>query len=125
MKKILIFLVCCFVLTVSQAQKFTEYPFYADGVVEFGYIVDEDIYHIIYRDTTNFPDVAIYDEWEEETYLSISCKEEDFFDYLFWFAEEKRKKSELFYKENEKYAILEIATEVEGGINYKYRLIRK
>lgn len=125
MKKILAFLVCCFVLTTSQAQKFTEYPFYADGTVEFGYLVDENIYYIVYRDTTNFPDFIIYDEWEEETYLTIDCKEDDFFDYLFWFAEEKNKKSELFYKENEKYAILEIVTEVEGGSNYQYKLIKR
>lgn len=125
MKKILAFLVCCLILTTSQAQKLTEYPFYADGTVEFGYLVDEDIYYIVYRDTTNFPDFIIYDEWEEETYLTIDCKEDDFFDYLFWFAEEKDKKSELFYEENEKYAILEIVTEVEGGSNYQYKLIKR
>lgn len=124
MKKILVFLAFCLALTVSQAQKFIEYPFYADGVVEFGYLVDEDIYYIIYRDTTNFPDFTIYDDWEEETYLIIDCEEDDFFDYLSWFAEEKVKKSELFYKRNEKYAILEIVTEVKGGNNYQYKLIK-
>lgn len=125
MKKILVFLVFCLTLAIGQAQETIEYPFYADGVVEFGYLVDEDIYYIVYRDTTNFPDFTIYDDWEEETYLSIDCKEDDFFDYLFWFAEEKSKKSELFYKENEKYAILEIVTKVEGGNNYQYKLIKR
>jgi len=125
MKKILVFLAFCLTLTMSKAQETIEYPFYADGVVEFGCLVDENIYYIIYRDTTNFPDFTIYDDWKEETYLSIDCKEDDFFDYLFWFAEEKRKKSELFYKENEKYAILEIVTKVEGGNNYQYKLIKR
>lgn len=125
MKKILVFLTFCLTLAIGQAQETIEYPFYADGVVEFGYLVDENIYYIVYRDTTNFPDFTIYDDWEEETYLSIDCKEDDFFDYLFWFAEEKSKKSELFYKENEKYAILEIVTRVEGGNNYQYKLIKR
>ena len=125
MKKILVFLAFCLTLVISQAQETIEYPFYADGVVEFGYLVDENIYYIVYRDTTNFPDFTIYDDWEEETYLSIDCKENDFFDYLFWFAEEKAKKSELFYKKNEKYAILEIVTRVEGGNNYQYKLIKR
>lgn len=125
MKKILVFLAFCLTLAIGQAQETIEYPFYADGVVEFGYLVDEDIYYIVYRDTTNFPDFTIYDDWEEETYLSIDCKEDDFFDYLFWFAEEKSKKSELFYKESEKYVILEIVTKVEGGNNYQYKLIKR
>ncbi len=128
MKKILTLLACCLmIVTAAQAQQqFKEYPLFADGIVEFNYIVDENIYYIIYRDTTNFPDFTIYDdEWIEETYLSIDCKEEDFFDYLFWFAEEKQKKSELFYKEDDRYAILEINTYVEGGNNYQYKLIKR
>lgn len=117
----------CLTMMIGQAQqRLKEYPLFADGIVEFNYIVDENIYYIIYRDTTNFPDFTIYDdEWIEETYLSIDCKEEDFFDYLFWFAEEKQKKSELFYKEDERYAILEINTHVEGGNNYQYKLIKR
>lgn len=120
-------LVFCLIMIIGQAQqRLKEYPLFADGIVEFNYIVDENIYYIIYRDTTNFPDFTIYDdEWIEETYLSIDCKEEDFFDYLFWFAEEKQKKSELFYKEDERYAILEINTHVEGGNNYQYKLIKR
>jgi len=128
MKKILTLLACCLMIaTAAQAQqRLKEYPLFADGIVEFNYIVDEDIYYIIYRDTTNFPDFTIYDdELIEETYISIDCKEEDFFDYLFWYAEEKQKKSELFYKKDERYTILEINTHVEGGNNYQYKLIKR
>ena len=120
-------LVFCLTMMMGQAQQQKDYPLFADGIVEFGYLVDEDVYYIIYRDTTNFPDFQLYEDegYWEETYINIECSREDFFNYLFWFAEEKQKKSELFYKEDERYAILEINTHVEGGNNYQYKLIKR
>ena len=114
---------------MSQAQKPIEYPFYADGIVEFGYLVEEDVYYIVYRDTTNFPDFLITiedeDDWYEEMYISLECTDEDFFDYLFWFAKERLVKSNAFYEEDPRYYITEIITEVKGGINHRYKLNRK
>lgn len=130
MKKILMLLAFCLTLLVGQAQQQKDYPFYADGVVEFGYLVDEEVYYIVYRDTTNFPDFLVEDyfddeDWYEEMYISLECEEDIFFEYLFWFAQEKRVKTKAFYNEDPRYKIQETETEVEGGPNYRYRLIKK
>ena len=121
MKKILVFLAFCLTLTVSQAQRFIEYPFYADGVVEFGYLVDEDTYYIIYQDTTYFSN----DEWCEESYLFLECSKKDFFDYLEWFSEELENRTDAFYQLDPIYQIVEIRKRVKGGINYQYKLVKK
>ena len=115
---------------MSQAQQQKEYPLFADGIVEFGYLVEDEVYYMVYRDTTNFPDFLITDyydeeEWYEEMYISLECTEEIFFDYLIWFAKEKRERTNAFYEEDPRYGIVEIQTEVEGGINHRYRLIKK
>lgn len=129
MKKILMLLAFCLTLLVGQAQQ-KDYPLYADGVVEFGYLVEDEVYYIVYRDTTNFPDFLITsyfdeEEWYEEMYISLECEEDIFFEYLFWFAQEKRVKTKAFYDEDPRYKIVEIKTEVEGGINHRFRLIKK
>ena len=129
MKKILTLLVCCLTLSVSQAQQQKEYPLFADGIVEFGYLVEDEVYYMVYRDTTNFPDFLIElsdeEDWYEEMYISIECTVEQFFDYLFWFAEELKRQSNAFYDEDTRYRIVEIITDVEGGTNHRYRLIKK
>ena len=129
MKKILTLLVCCLTLSVSQAQQQKEYPLFADGIVEFGYLVEDEVYYMVYRDTTNFPDFLIElsdeEDWYEEMYISIECTAEQFFDYLFWFAEELKRQSNAFYDEDTRYRIVEIITDVEGGTNHRYRLIKK
>ena len=84
---------------------------------------------MVYRDTTNFPDFLIElsdeEDWYEEMYISIECTVEQFFDYLFWFAEELKRQSNAFYDEDTRYRIVEIITDVEGGTNHRYRLIKK
>ena len=84
---------------------------------------------MVYRDTTNFPDFLIElsdeEDWYEEMYISIECTAEQFFDYLFWFAEELKRQSNAFYDEDTRYRIVEIITDVEGGTNHRYRLIKK
>ena len=109
---------------MSQAQQQKEYPLFADGIIEFGYLVDEDVYYIIYRDTTNFPDFQLYEDegYWEETYINIECSREDFFNYLFWFAEEQLRKSAIFYNADSRYNIREIITDVEGGTNHRFYL---
>lgn len=124
MKKILMLLAFCLTMMIGQAQQQKDYPLFADGIIEFGYIVDEDIYYIIYRDTTNFPDFQLYEDegYWEETYINIECSREDFFNYLFWFAEERLKKSVIFYNTDNRYSIREIITDVEGGTNHRFYL---
>lgn len=125
MKKILTFLVFCLTITLSQAQTSQKnYPLHPNGTVEFSHTLDDDIYYLIYRDTTSFPDFEIYEGLTEETYIFINCKEEDFFDYLEWFSKQD-KQSKEFFKESNKFVITEVTTPVEGGDNYQYFLTRK
>ena len=127
MKKILAILALCFIVSVCKSQDIKIYPFYADGVVEFNYLVQEDIYYIVYRDTTHFPDVYYddNDEWYEEVYLSLKCSKKDFFDYLEWFSKELENRTDAFYKPNPIYRVVEVRKKVKGGINYQYELVRK
>lgn len=124
MKKILILLVFCLTMMIGQAQQQKNYPLFADKVVEFGYLVDEDVYYITYIDTTNFPYFQLYEDeyYLEEAYIDIECSREDFFNYLFWFAEEQLKKSAIFYNADSRYNIREIITDVKGGTNHKFYL---
>lgn len=127
MKKILSLIALCLLTLSIKAQEQKDYPLYANGVVEFGYLIPEDVYYIIYRDTINFPDFTLYEDEEylEETYINIECNRDDFFEYLFWFAEEQVKKTDLFYNSDSKFIIREIITPVEGGDNHRFYLINK
>ena len=127
MKQILFILTFCLVFLNSNAQQ-KDYPLYADGIVEFGYVVDDDVYYIIYRDTTNFPDFKIFEDegWYQETYLNLHCNREDFFNYLFWFSEEQERKTNLFYDKDSRYFIRETIIEHPlDGITHKYQLIKR
>ena len=103
-----------------------EIPMYADGVVDFNYIPMDDFYSIEYNDQDAFDyDNLQYngDEWYGN-YIIIECSKDLFFEYLEWFNTVSDDKSDAYYDMNDWFYIREVVTPVEGGLNYRYYLMK-
>lgn len=92
--------------------------FFAEGVINFIYNTQEDLYIIEYNDPDAFDsDDMDYDTLKDYYSIQIFCDSTDFFDYLHWYLS-ITDDDEKFYLASTKYYI----ESYKVGDNYYYRL---
>lgn len=88
---------------------------YFENVIDLLHIKDEDVYLIEYEDTS-----IVDDEWDTLDYFQIEASKGNFFDFLEDYAVWLETKTQ----KDLNWGFIEIVTPVEGGLNYRYILVR-
>lgn len=102
-------------------------PLYTDGIIEFVYTHEDgyDSYIIDYSDEDSFDyDNMLYncEPWYGD-YIMLSCSKEVFFEYLTWYSNTVNNEDCEEYN-NDSFCIKEVVTDIPGGKNYRYWLVR-